>query len=315
VHQQVFRVQAFADLARVTVRALHHYDRLGLLRPKRSGAGYRLYGLRDLERLEQIVALKLVGLPLKQIKRVLDRDARALPDVLRAQRRALEDKRRRLDHAIDAIADAEAVLQSRRPVDAPVLRRIIDAIETEDLREAMRKYHTDEAWAELENRRREMTSAGRDPAEEGTRKWQALFRDVESALDGDPRGAVAQALLDRWDTLIHEFTRGDRQIAEGVARAWNDRASWPARLKQASTPFDNRRVWEFIERARACRVPGQQFGNPFHVRPAPESVPFFAAFCRSVVGGTMPFSRRYTHIVPYISLPCVARPPTRTPLA
>ena len=99
-----YKVQAFADLAGVTVRALHHYDRLALLRPARTRAGYRLYGPRDLERLEKIVALKCVGVPLKQIKTVIDRDARALPDVLRAQRRALEAKRRRLDRAIGAIA-------------------------------------------------------------------------------------------------------------------------------------------------------------------------------------------------------------------
>src|SRR3954463_10359264 len=91
----VYRVQAFADLAGVTVRALHHYDRLALLRPKRTGAGYRLYSLADLQRLEQIVALKFLGLPLKQIKTVLDRDARALPEVLRAQRRGRRGKRRR----------------------------------------------------------------------------------------------------------------------------------------------------------------------------------------------------------------------------
>ncbi len=101
MHQQLYRIQAFANLAGVTVRALHHYDRLALLRPKRSRAGYRLYGTPELQRLEQIVALKLVGLPLKQIKTVLDRDARALPDVLRAQLRALEDKQRQIDQAIE----------------------------------------------------------------------------------------------------------------------------------------------------------------------------------------------------------------------
>ena len=69
-----YKVQAFADLAGVTVRALHHYDRLALLRPVRTRAGYRMYGARDLERLEQIVALKCLGVPLKQIKTVLDRD-------------------------------------------------------------------------------------------------------------------------------------------------------------------------------------------------------------------------------------------------
>ncbi|MGB7136514.1 MAG: MerR family DNA-binding transcriptional regulator [Acidobacteriaceae bacterium] len=46
------QVQAFAALAGVTVRALHPYDRMGLLEAQRSGSGYRLYGSRELERLE-----------------------------------------------------------------------------------------------------------------------------------------------------------------------------------------------------------------------------------------------------------------------
>jgi len=66
--KSVYRASEFAALAHVTVRALHHYDRLGLLRPKqRSRAGYRLYSARDFARLEQIVVLKFLGIPLKQI--------------------------------------------------------------------------------------------------------------------------------------------------------------------------------------------------------------------------------------------------------
>ena len=49
--QETYRVQEFARLAKVTVRALHHYDRVGLLKPKRSTTGYRVYRLIDLERL------------------------------------------------------------------------------------------------------------------------------------------------------------------------------------------------------------------------------------------------------------------------
>ena len=74
-----YRVQQFSELAGVTVRALHHYDRLALLKPRRTDAGYRVYSPSDLDRLERIVALKFLGLPLKQIKAVLDRDTRALP--------------------------------------------------------------------------------------------------------------------------------------------------------------------------------------------------------------------------------------------
>jgi DNA-binding transcriptional MerR regulator len=87
-------VREFAELTGVTVRALHQYDRLGLLRPRRTAAGYRLYGARELERLEQIVALKFIGIPLQRMKAMLDRDASDLPDTLRMQRTVLEEKRR-----------------------------------------------------------------------------------------------------------------------------------------------------------------------------------------------------------------------------
>src|SRR5579862_6681261 len=103
---KIFQAQQFARLAGVTVRRLHHYDRLGLLKPRRTEAGYRLYLERDLERLEQIVALKFIGLPLKQIKSLLDRNPLGLIDALRLQRAALQDKRRLLDSAIHAIQQA-----------------------------------------------------------------------------------------------------------------------------------------------------------------------------------------------------------------
>ena len=64
---RTYRTREFAELAGVTVRALHHYDRLGLLKPRRTPAGYRAYAARDLEALEQIVALKFIGIPLKDI--------------------------------------------------------------------------------------------------------------------------------------------------------------------------------------------------------------------------------------------------------
>lgn len=71
---KTYQPHEFAKRAGVTVRALHHYDRLGLLKPSgRSGAGYRLYSDIDFVRLEQIVALKFIGFPLSQIRDLLNR--------------------------------------------------------------------------------------------------------------------------------------------------------------------------------------------------------------------------------------------------
>ncbi|WP_419421349.1 MerR family transcriptional regulator (plasmid) [Legionella sp. D16C41] len=62
----------FAKLAQVSVRTLHHYDRIGLLKPSlRQSNNYRLYSERDLLRLQQIIALKFFGFELSQIKQLL----------------------------------------------------------------------------------------------------------------------------------------------------------------------------------------------------------------------------------------------------
>src|SRR5215475_5631155 len=104
----MYKVSEFAEAAGVTVRALHHYDRLGLLKPSgRTGSGYRLYGERDLARLQQIVTLKFIGLPLKEIKALLVRGNLDLAATLRLKRPLLTEKRRQLDVAIQALDDAE----------------------------------------------------------------------------------------------------------------------------------------------------------------------------------------------------------------
>src|SRR5436190_21298459 len=109
----VYRIREFAALAGVTVRAVHHYDHLGLLKPSaRSKSGYRLYRDCDLARLEQIVVLKFLGLPLKEIARLVKKET-PLPDTLRRQQLVLTEKRRQLDKADYAIKQAQRAVGSR----------------------------------------------------------------------------------------------------------------------------------------------------------------------------------------------------------
>src|SRR5437588_10486045 len=94
---KLFQAREFAELTGVTVRTLHHYDRLGLLKPSRySHAGYRLYREGDVARLEHIVALKFIGFSLNEIVKILKRDSIDLATTLRRQREAIEEKRRQL---------------------------------------------------------------------------------------------------------------------------------------------------------------------------------------------------------------------------
>jgi MerR family transcriptional regulator, thiopeptide resistance regulator len=73
-------VSALAALTGVSVRTLHHYDHIGLVVPSvRTSAGYRGYTEADTERLHLVLVYQSVGLPLEEIRRLLDDTA---PDVL-----------------------------------------------------------------------------------------------------------------------------------------------------------------------------------------------------------------------------------------
>src|SRR5437588_13095552 len=103
-NEKLFKAREFAQLTGVTVRALHHYDRLGLLKPSRySQAGYRLYRENDVARLEQIVALKLIGFSLKEITKIIKGGPVDVATTLQPQREAIEEKGAQVDIAIKAI--------------------------------------------------------------------------------------------------------------------------------------------------------------------------------------------------------------------
>src|SRR5579863_650158 len=89
------RISDLAADAGVTVRTLHLYDRLDLLQPAAvTESGYRLWGETELERLEQILALRFVGFTLDQIKELLQA-SRPLVTALRLQREVIARQKRR----------------------------------------------------------------------------------------------------------------------------------------------------------------------------------------------------------------------------
>lgn len=246
-----YQASEFAALAGVTVRALHHYDRLGLLRPKRTLNRYRTYTEQDLVRLEQIVALKFVGLPLRQIKKLLDRDGRDLAGALRTQRTVLETRRGLLDQAIQAICQAETAVASGRRPDAAILTKIIEVMEMQNDSEWTMKYYNDAAQAKIAERR-QMWSP--ELQERVSRQWMELIRDVNAALGEDPAGETGQALAARWTGLVEEFTGGDPEVTSGLKKLYADSANWPGPAKQQMQPFRiSGEVWSFINQAIAAR--------------------------------------------------------------
>jgi DNA-binding transcriptional MerR regulator len=250
-----YRVHQFAELAGVTIKALRHYDRLGLLKPARNDAGYRLYRLADLERLQQIIALKSVGLPLKHIRALLDRDPLPLIASFRQQRAVLEDKRRLIGRAIHALSDAEVALASGASSTTAILQEVIRVMETQDL-DVMKKYYSEETWEQWKHHYEDW------PPEE----WRTLYRDIIAAIGTDPTSPTAQALADRWLNVI-QGASPQPAIRTGLIKAWADKEHWPASLKRRVAECDVERATRFIgealwERWEAERLERERSGAP-----------------------------------------------------
>ena len=234
--ENLFQAREFAELTGVTVRTLHHYDRLGLLKPSRySRAGYRLYRECDVARLEQIVALKFIGFSLNEIKDILSRGPSDLEAALRQQREAITEKRQRLDLAIQAIERAEYVIGNSKDHGWETFVKIIEVINMQTDMDWSRKYYSDEAQTEIAKR---AATIPREVIEQAQRDWAVLIREVDAAVAGgeDPASEKSQALAARWSGLLKGFTGGNREIQKGLNKMYADRNNWPASMPK---PFSD----------------------------------------------------------------------------
>ena len=239
--RRLYKVHEFAALAGVTVKALHHYDRLGLLRSLRTESGYRLYREQDLERLEQIIALKFLGLPLERIRALLDPASFELAAALRFQRRVLEEKQRLLARALNAIREAECSIAAGGPGDPAILQKLIEVIRMEDGIDVMKRYYSAAAWA----KRRQ--HYGQWPS----REWANLYREIEAELREGPDSARARDLAIQWLMLVDAETRSDAEVRVGMFGAWRDRHYWPPVLLRRMRAFKIDAIWDYFSGAIA----------------------------------------------------------------
>jgi len=191
-----YRTKELADLAKVTVRTLHHYDRLGLLVPaQRSEAGYRLYIDQDLLRLQQILIYRELGLPLEQIRGILDDPGFDLRRALVRQRERLDEQAHRTGAMIRSIDAALARLEGD---DTMETKDIFDGFGAERHEPEVR-----ERWG-------------------GTAAYRESARRTASYTDGDKRRIKAENddLMRRFATCLTAGEASDSDAAMDLAEAY-----------------------------------------------------------------------------------------------
>ena len=114
-------VKEISDLTGISVRTLHYYDEIGLLKPtEKSDAGYRLYDDKALETLQQILFFREFDISLKEIKAVLDNPALERNQILQVQRKMLVTKKERMERLIASIDD---ILKGENKIDFTIFTK------------------------------------------------------------------------------------------------------------------------------------------------------------------------------------------------
>ena len=245
---EALKVGELAKRTGLTVRTLHHYDDIGLLKPSlHTESGHRLYTAGDVARLQQVLSLRQLGFSLEQIAGCLDRPGFSPLEVIRLHVARLRDQitvQRRLCERLEAVA---ARFQAAGEVSADEFIQTIEEITM------IESYYTPEQWEAIKARGDQF---GPERIQQSQQEWAELIAQVRAEMDKgtDPSAPEVQAMARRWKDLVEQFTGGDPGIERSLGRLWKEQGD--TIVAQHGIEYDPRGVYEYIGRAMAV-IPGK----------------------------------------------------------
>ena len=207
-------VKEVSKLTGVSVRTLHHYDAIGLLKPTRvTEAGYRLYDDTALRRLQSILLFRQLQFPLREIRQILDSPDYHPMDALAQQIKLLELQR---DHLNSLIAHARQIQETG------VMTMDFSAFDTAEMdsyaAQAKKKWGETDAYKEFEQK-----TAGQTPAQQNAvgRQLMDIFVEIGEIRRTSPDSAEAQALVAKLQSFITaHYYNCTPQILRGLGQMY-----------------------------------------------------------------------------------------------
>jgi DNA-binding transcriptional MerR regulator len=235
---QPLDIRDVAKRTGLTSRALRFYEARAVLKPLRTYSGRRLYGRGELERIQQILALKRAGLSLAQIGKLTARGNMDLGAIVDAQLKVIEERKAELDEARALLLCVKSRIDRGEPVDAETFCSLIrqgdKVMEAQDWKKVTDRYFSPEEQARWAEKMKE-APADFDQEEYG-RKWKDLGARVEAAMPNGPDSAEAQALFDEWQALLAPFTAvATPEMMAGATKLYERMEEWHGDAPQA--PF------------------------------------------------------------------------------
>lgn len=218
----MYTVKQLAQIADVSVRTLHYYDEIGLLKPATINKnGYRGYDEQAVLRLQQILFYREIGFELSLIKDILDSPKFNLATALRSHRAILTDKITRLNDLIHTVDQTLAHIEGETPMPNKKLFEAFSDEQQKDYeREARLQYGADNVNESI----RRWNSYGKDRQEAIMQEGRDLYLEIAHAIDSglSANDSTVQALMQRWHDSIRHFYEPTLEIMRGLGDLYND---------------------------------------------------------------------------------------------
>jgi DNA-binding transcriptional MerR regulator len=212
-------ISEMAELSGVSVRTLHYYDQIGLLRPDEVSEenGYRWYGTEAAKRLQQILFYRELDFPLKEIAEILSASEYDAQEAMRKQQELLLLKRQRLDRLLALLTDN---LKGERTME-------FSGFSTEELKQKRAEYAAEakERWGDTAAwQESSQHAAGRSEKENTAmdEKMNECFHRFAAVRYEDPTGEAAHAAVADWQAFLTEnYYNCTKEILAGLGQMYS----------------------------------------------------------------------------------------------
>ena len=244
---KLLSIGELAKRSGITVRALRHYEEMGLINPKRTESRQRLYAYGDITRLQHIQMLKRTGLTLTQIKALVTGNNWRAEDVLSMQRDLAADELEKAKAKLAMLEEAIACAAAGEPADVSILCNIIKmgehAVSEEKWQKVWDKFYTLEEQERWKAAKLKLTN---ETIKEQEQKWPALLARTEALVGTDPAAPEAQAIVKEWNALTQAIYDIDPVLTNSAGKLYDNLDDWPA---DGPEPPFSKEVWAFVRAA------------------------------------------------------------------
>ena len=198
---KTYTVNQLAQMAGISVRTLHHYDEIGLLKPAFTGDNrYRYYGEEELLRLQQILINRELDIPLAEIRAILDAPDFDSLDTLQRQRERLQEQAKRYAGMLKTIDRTIARLKGDRAMkDADLYSGVVSPDKQAEYEQWLIDRYGEEMEAQIERSRKAMSGMSKDEVAAAMRELEAVEQGLAEGLRRGipPQAASLDPMIER----------------------------------------------------------------------------------------------------------------------